>query len=666
MQQTLPESYLRYMQSPFIANRRGEVLRNMDNQQLLDLLVNKPDFMTPQQWHASGGQNFDPDGSLYAQYLSKRAEKNLPLQPTPGSVQEYRGMTPTDIGGKGLAPKALNVEQPDYLARTPNDIGGSGMKPNALDVKQPDYLGSTPRTTKYNPTVLGSLNNAVQGFKNLLPEVKYVPGEDTNNNRPYVKSVTGINPSLTDTKSHTVTEDVKNLGQALDKATTAPESTPIPNNPRAVQYMKALDAAEMAMQPSKPAAPYVAPPSAPAPQSTPVQNGKFTVTAAPVAEAPAAVAPKLTADQIAKAVESSGDTTFGRQALTPRAEGAYTSRVTTSGTNQPTRTQSQQMYYYDPGDGGPVRLMGASLPKGMSAGNQQGGGYIFGLDQPQNRTTAQKVVQGDASGVSSSVGDFFNKLTAKKPGTVDPLTGRSYEPVQASDNVQTEARGGTVHAGASHHDNKCHVGIIHMAVGGRTDHLPMNVYANSYVIPADVVSGLGEGNTLSGGKILDHMFSGESLRKLVNKSVKVPHKASGGPLPITAPMQMGQSQVAVPDVMNFGPMDLEKTGPFGTELPTARANPKFPEPRYSWRYTETPPGEKPKAGAATGGLISDRQAKPVEILAAGGEYVIPPEVVRALGHGDAESGHKWLDNFVKSTRSHTIKTMQKLPGPKKD
>ena len=53
---------------------------------------------------------------------------------------------------------------------------------------------------------------------------------------------------------------------------------------------------------------------------------------------------------------------------------------------------------------------------------------------------------------------------------------------------------------------KIFVGPLHSAVAGRTDHLPINVPAGSYVIPADIVSALGEGNTVSGYKILNDMF----------------------------------------------------------------------------------------------------------------------------------------------------------------
>lgn len=49
-------------------------------------------------------------------------------------------------------------------------------------------------------------------------------------------------------------------------------------------------------------------------------------------------------------------------------------------------------------------------------------------------------------------------------------------------------------------------GLIKSPVAGRTDHLPINVPSGSYVLPADHVSHLGQGNSLSGGKVLDHMF----------------------------------------------------------------------------------------------------------------------------------------------------------------
>lgn len=53
---------------------------------------------------------------------------------------------------------------------------------------------------------------------------------------------------------------------------------------------------------------------------------------------------------------------------------------------------------------------------------------------------------------------------------------------------------------------KVHVGPIHSPVAGRTDHLPMHVPSGSYVIPADIVSALGEGNTMAGFRTIKTMF----------------------------------------------------------------------------------------------------------------------------------------------------------------
>jgi hypothetical protein len=56
----------------------------------------------------------------------------------------------------------------------------------------------------------------------------------------------------------------------------------------------------------------------------------------------------------------------------------------------------------------------------------------------------------------------------------------------------------------------------------------------------------------------------------------------------------------------------------------------------------------------------------VPIVAAGGEFVISPEVVTNMGNGNIDNGHEELDDFVNKMRAMTIKTLQKLPGPKKN
>lgn len=122
-----------------------------------------------------------------------------------------------------------------------------------------------------------------------------------------------------------------------------------------------------------------------------------------------------------------------------------------------------------------------------------------------------------------------------------------------------------------------HVGAIRSAVAGRTDHVPIDVPAESFVIPADIVSGLGEGNTENGHEVLRRLFNlpGASAPAAI-------HRADGGAVPI---------------------------------------------------------------------------------MAAGGEFVVPPEAVAEKGNGDIKKGHAVLRAFVKHVRKELIKKLKSLPNP---
>ena len=71
-------------------------------------------------------------------------------------------------------------------------------------------------------------------------------------------------------------------------------------------------------------------------------------------------------------------------------------------------------------------------------------------------------------------------------------------------------------------------------------------------------------------------------------------------------------------------------------------------------------------GMMAKGGKTDSKGNSVPIVAAGGEYVIHPDQVREIGGGDLDMGHRVLDEFVKRVRKDLIKTLKKLPGPKKD
>jgi len=172
----------------------------------------------------------------------------------------------------------------------------------------------------------------------------------------------------------------------------------------------------------------------------------------------------------------------------------------------------------------------------------------------------------------------------------------------AARKVAKRASGGSLGPGGAGSD-RLHTGPIHSPVAGRTDHLPMHVPSGSYVIPADIISAMGEGNTMAGFK-------------LANKLFENPASWMGG-----APYGDAPAPYATPET------------PYGAQMP----------------------------GKAAGGASSG-----VPIVAAGGEYVIAPEAVAHFGEGDMEVGHRHLDDFVKKYRNKTVDLLRKLPGPRKD
>jgi hypothetical protein len=143
---------------------------------------------------------------------------------------------------------------------------------------------------------------------------------------------------------------------------------------------------------------------------------------------------------------------------------------------------------------------------------------------------------------------------------------------------------------------RVHSGAIRSDVPGRTDHLPMHLPSGAYVIPADVVSHHGEGNTLAGFKALDTLFDSFD-------------RTGGKP---------------------YGEAGL----PYGAREQRARG------------------------GSAE-----------VPIVGAGGEYVVHPHIIESIGRhfgGDLNDGHSILDQFVLQSRADHVKTLKKLPGPRKN
>ena len=144
-------------------------------------------------------------------------------------------------------------------------------------------------------------------------------------------------------------------------------------------------------------------------------------------------------------------------------------------------------------------------------------------------------------------------------------------------------------------------GLVMSPVAGRSDHIPMGLGSNSYVIPADVISGIGQGNTIAGGHAFDAML----------------HK-----------------------------------GPYGMKLPIPKISGTLPKPNAMPRVVA--PHHYTRGGRTKG---------TVPTIVAGGERIVSPEEVARLSGGDYKKGHEMLDRWVLEARKHALKVTKKLPGP---
>lgn len=153
---------------------------------------------------------------------------------------------------------------------------------------------------------------------------------------------------------------------------------------------------------------------------------------------------------------------------------------------------------------------------------------------------------------------------------------------------------------------KTHVGPIKSDVAGRTDHLPIHVPNGGYVIPADVVSSHGEGNSLAGFKALERLFG-------------------------TFNRTRGDMPYSGDDGLPYGGL----------------------EPKAKGGSVENDGDAVPIVAA--GGEMS---LHPDQIMRLSDVLKIPDMTL--------DDGHKILDQFVLQSRAKHIKTLKTLPGPRRD
>lgn len=128
-----------------------------------------------------------------------------------------------------------------------------------------------------------------------------------------------------------------------------------------------------------------------------------------------------------------------------------------------------------------------------------------------------------------------NGIPIKPPKDIDPNGPGNFRSGGVAHSAlalaRRYARGGVV------------VGPVVGHTGGREDALPVDVPAGSFVVPADVVSALGTGNTLRGNKALDEMFGVQTTR------------AAGGAVPIK--ISDGEHVISPETVTKIGRGDME-------------------------------------------------------------------------------------------------------------
>lgn len=152
-------------------------------------------------------------------------------------------------------------------------------------------------------------------------------------------------------------------------------------------------------------------------------------------------------------------------------------------------------------------------------------------------------------------------------------------------------------------------GPILSTVPGRTDAHQTHVPSGSYVIPADIVSGRGQGNTLAGADTLQKLFK-------------------------------------------MGPYGSSLSGPYGSKAPAIKMGKKLADGGVAPEEEEAPQEEQEEI--------------PVRVNLAGGEIVVPPENLMEIVHGDLKRAHEIMDAWVIAERKALRKTLAKLPGPVKE
>ena len=148
-------------------------------------------------------------------------------------------------------------------------------------------------------------------------------------------------------------------------------------------------------------------------------------------------------------------------------------------------------------------------------------------------------------------------------------------------------------------------GYLHGATAGRADALKGTAASDSYILPAEEIAGLGEGNSLMGARVIQSMLN---------------------------------------------------SGPHGIPQERQRAGRGLPHP---------PSAQEPREFQAKGGGVQHHEGQPTtKVALSHGEYSMSPEeVMRFTGQKDRASAMRVMDLFTMELRKRHIKDLKGLKPP---
>lgn len=286
--------------------------------------------------------------------------------------------------------------------------------------------------------------------------------------------------------------------------------------------------------------------------------------------------------------------------------------------------------------GGVVRRDTGGAVQDVIAALSQGSGAAGGMGPPAAPTTAPTMTgvtpvtsTGVAPPPTATMGaPATNPASPTNPAPVGvaqntaPVVPAVAQPVNNPIQKPLMARGGALHRAAGgfsmatgphlsppwQQKNEIRgmmTGPILSTVPGRTDRHVGHVASGSYIIPADIISGRGQGNTLAGMQNMQHLF---------------------------------------------------RMGPYGSS------------PMGMTRGTGAPRPPKPTGQMHSGGGKGGNShiGTPTPVILAGGEFSVPPEKLMEVVHPNLSESHRIMDAWVLHERKKLRKTLAKLPGPAKD